>query len=568
MSLTDLKPASSRVMVIALDGATWDLARPWMNAGLMPNLARVVTEGVSAEMHAELPPSSVPNWPAFMTGKNAGKHGCAWWLQRDEDGWLDSLPINAQNVIDDTIWSYLSTHGKRVIVQNVPVTYPVESVNGFMISGLLTPQKAEDFIFPPAFKQELDHEVGNYKIYPQGGFGHGHEQEFLNALIENVRQHTQAAEFLLRTQDWDFFILVIGPTDEVSHKYWHYMDPNHPQYKPKDAARFRESIQKVYMASDEAIGRLSRFLGESDTLILMSDHGFGPLERFFHVNNWLLKNDYLQLKKTGATPLKKLLYQAGFTPRNVFPLGKQLLASMRGMKALRQRLDPGRQGSHSPLRKIFLSNDDIDWSHSQVIATGFLCAQLFINLQGRDPAGIVPVEDYEPLREKLITQLSRVINPFTGQLHFSQIFRREDLYTGPFLETLPDLLCLPADLRTADSGMGFRSNKLFDTDESLSGTHRKEGIFAIRGNTIRKGVEIPPIRIYDLAPTILYQLGLPVPDDMDGQVIEAAVEAHEISARPVQFAPACSSRPLGWNGHQEEGDESVKERLRDLGYLS
>lgn len=168
-----------RVMVIALDGATWDLACPWMQAGHLPNLARLVSRGTMADMRAELPPSSVPNWPAFMTGKNAGKHGCFWWLGRDEKGRLDRVPVDSRSVHGNTIWSYLSSIGKRVIVQNVPITYPVEPVNGVMISGLLTPRTAEDYVYPADLKPRIDTEVGMYKIYPEGGFGRGREEAFL-----------------------------------------------------------------------------------------------------------------------------------------------------------------------------------------------------------------------------------------------------------------------------------------------------------------------------------------------------------------------------------------------------
>ena len=450
-------------MVIALDGATWDLARPWMETGCMPTMARLVAEGVSAKLLAELPPSSVPNWPAFMTGKNAGKHGCVWWLQRDESGYRDRVPIDSRSVSGETIWSYLSAHGKKVIVQNMPVTYPVEPVNGVMISGLLTPRLAEDFIFPSTLKPELDAVVGGYQIYPQEGYARGREQKFLEGQIANIKQHVKAADYLLKTRDWDFFIIVLGPTDEVAHKCWHYLDPHHPQHRPKEAANLSDSIQKIYIAADEAIGILTQHVKDKDIVIIMSDHGFGPVEGFFHTNNWLIRQGYLQLRATGASLLKQILFHAGFTPRNVYPLGKRVFSFFRGSEVLRQRLDPGRQGSKSPLRKIFLSNDDIDWSKTRVFATGFLCSKLFINLRGREPEGIVNPRDYEYLREEIINELSALINPITSNLHYARIYRREEVYSGHFLDLMPDLVCVPRDLRTADSGMGFRSNKLFDT---------------------------------------------------------------------------------------------------------
>ncbi|MBI2977118.1 MAG: alkaline phosphatase family protein [Chloroflexi bacterium] len=565
--MTAAPSSSNRVMVIALDGATWNLARPWMQAGHMPNLARLVAQGASADMLAELPPSSVPNWPAFMTGKNAGKHGCVWWLKRDAAGRLDRVPLDSRSVQGDTIWSLLSALGKKVIVQNVPVTYPVEPVNGVVVSGLLTPRAAADFVYPPDLKAKIDDEVGGYQIYPEGGYAKGREQAFLDALIANINQHARAADYLLRTQSWDFFILVLGPTDEGAHKYWHYLDPAHHMHNPAEAAKFGDSIQEMYAAADEAIGKLTRHAAESDTVIVMSDHGFGPVERFFLPNNWLMARGLLRLKPGGITPLKRLLFNAGFTPRNIYPLGKQALSLLRGSKNLRQRLDPARQGQ-SPLRKIFLSDADIDWAHTQAYASGFLFSQIYINLRGRDPEGIVSGSEYETLREQLIAGLLAVINPATGQPHYARIYRREELYSGPLLDTMPDLIGHPADFRTVDSGMDFRSNKLFETDSALSGTHRIEGLFTITGPGVRRGEQISPIRIYDLAPTILYRLGVPVPDDMDGKVAAPAFEPDELAAYPVQIAPARNTRASEGSVFSDEDEATIKDRLRDLGYIS
>ncbi|NIM94629.1 MAG: hypothetical protein GTO18_13090 [Anaerolineales bacterium] len=554
-------------MVVALDGATWDLVQPWMQSGVLPNISRLVTEGVSAQMRAELPPSSVPNWPAFMTGKNAGKHGCLWWLQRDEEGYLNQVPIDSGSVAGNTIWSYLSANGKKVIVVNVPVTYPVEPVNGVMISGLLTPRSAQDFIHPPELKPEIDAVVGGYQIYPEGGYARGREQVFLDSLVRNIRQHTLAAEHLLQGQDWDFFILVLGPTDEGAHKYWHYQDPDHHLHNPEDAEKYGDSIKELYIAADEAVGKITGQADEDDTVILMSDHGFGSLEAFFLPNVWLMERGYLRLKKSGATRFRRALFHAGFTPRNLYPLGKQLLSFIPKSGAIRQRLDTGRQGSNSPTRHLFLSAADIDWHHTRVVATGFLNSQIFINLRGREVEGVVDPADYEPLRDRLINELSSIQHLEDGRPHYSRIYRREELYDGPMVGNLPDLVCVPSDLRIADAGMDFRSNKIFEIDSAISGTHREEGIFVMNGPGVRRGKEIGPIRIFDFAPTIIYCLGIPIPDDMDGEVITDAFESGVIEQRPVVTISTPSTRMRQGAALSDSEEQKVKDRLRDLGYI-
>lgn len=557
-----------KVMVIGLDGATWDLIRPWIAQGALPNLASHIERGVAADMISELPPSSVPNWPAFMTGKNAGKHGCFWWLQRDKAGNQDSVPIDSRSVRGDTIWSYLSANGKKVIVQNVPVTYPVEPVNGVMISGLLTPRTATDFVYPASLKPQIDSISGGYEIYPDDAFAYGQEESFITGQIKNIEQHAATAEHLLNTNDWNFFMLVIGPTDEAAHKIWHFMDPTHPRYKADVDKRLQEGLFRIYSAADEAVGQLTKHLGPDDSLIIMSDHGFGPVDSFFHLNNWLVREGYLSLKKTGSTLLKRALYKIGFTPSNIFPIGKQLLSYFRGSNVMRQRLDPGRQGSKTPLRKILLTTEDIDWSRTRAVATGFLFGQIFVNLRGREPQGIVAQEEYDALCQELITKLSTVYNPIRNQVHYRSIERREALYSGPYLDLLPDLLCIPRDLRSPDSGMGFRSNKLFDFDTALSGTHRERGIFIMHGPGIHQGESINPIHIYDIAPTIYYCLNLPVPDDLDGKFVSSAFEDGFLETHQITQTKSQPTRSAGQTELSAEEEESIKKRLQDLGYLN
>jgi len=161
-----------------------------------------------------------------------------------------------------------------------------------------------------------------------------------------------------------------------------------------------------------------------------------------------------------------------------------------------------------------------------------------------------------------------VMNPMKGQLHYDRVQRREELYFGPHVDLLPDLLCIPKDLSSPDSGMGFRSNKLFDRDTALSGTHREQGIFILHGPGVQQDAQVDPIRIFDLAPTIYYCLNLPVPDDLDGKVITRAFEDHQLTSREIQYATAQTTRSGEQVSLSAAEEESIKKRLQDLGYLS
>src|SRR4030042_6947088 len=140
---------NARVIVMGLDGATFDLILPWVEQGYLPTFKRLMKEGAWGELESTTPPLTGPAWSSFITGKNPGRHGIYDFVKRNPQGYQWQT-INATHRDGMSLWRLLSDHGRKVVVFNVPVTYPPEAVNGVMISGDLPPRKAPDFIFPPA----------------------------------------------------------------------------------------------------------------------------------------------------------------------------------------------------------------------------------------------------------------------------------------------------------------------------------------------------------------------------------------------------------------------------------
>ncbi|HEM60718.1 MAG TPA: phosphodiesterase, partial [Chloroflexi bacterium] len=155
----------SKVLVIGLDGVPLSLIRAWAEEGKLPTFRRLMERGVVGDLRSTIPPTSGPSWSTFMTGKNPGKTGIYDFLYRRE-GTYSFPPVNASRRDGVAIWKLLSDQGRTVGVVNVPMSYPVEKVNGYMISGWMTPYSAQDFSYPQDLWRELRDEIGYYTIYP------------------------------------------------------------------------------------------------------------------------------------------------------------------------------------------------------------------------------------------------------------------------------------------------------------------------------------------------------------------------------------------------------------------
>jgi predicted AlkP superfamily phosphohydrolase/phosphomutase len=560
------KRSSHKVLIIGLDGATLDLIKPWAAEGKLPALSRLMEEGAWGELAVQLPPSSVPNWPSFATGKNPGKHGVFWWIQQTGD--RSEFPVVDRRAIKGrTIWDIAGDEGKHVAVINVPVTYPPQEVNGVMVTGLLTPASATDFTYPPELKAELDAQVDGYRVSHTVTHRRGGEEEYLQDLLDVLDRQLRACLYLMRTHPWDLFIVVFSATDVVIHKFWKDIDPQHPFHVPQDAERSGEAILRAYQAADRAVESLIREAGDETHTIVMSDHGGGGFYEAFFANNWLMDQGLLKIRRQATSQLRYWLFRMGLTINNVYPLANALVVRLGGHR-LRKRLSPKKQGGRI-LFRLFLSERDIDWSRTKAYALGGF-GQICINVRGQHPQGIVsPGDEYEALRDDIIRRLETVTVPSTGKPYLARGYKKEELFHGPELDKLPDIICVPHDMRYVDMGLGFLSNKAFDKVSIVSGTHRPEGILFVRGPDVRPGVQLEGANILDLAPTILYLLGLPVADEMDGRVLVELLREERLRAQPIESVAAESVAPTDVvRDLSEQEEEEIKDRLRALGYLS
>ena len=556
-----------KVLVIGLDGATFDLIKPWADAGHLPTLQRLMQEGAHGSLRSTVPPMTGPAWTTFATGVNPGKHRLYDWIAREPRSY-QFLPVTALDCKAPMIYSLLSQTGRRVCALNIPMTYPPMAVNGVVVSGLPAPSTRNTITYPAELYQEIVDAIGEYILYPDPGQAYSDSgvDAFLARLYKTTELRVRTLEYLRSREAWDFAMVVFNGTDTICHALWKYMDKTHPLHDPAQAAKYGNAIRDYYHTLDGHLAQIVDTLPQDTTLVVMSDHGFGPFHKFIHVNNWLLRENFMQLKPGARARIKHALFRSGFSPMNVYDTLMRL-----GFGALKREVVRG-QGQ-GLLKTLFLSFEDVDWGRTQAYSLGNV-GQIRINLAGREPFGCVqPGAEYEQVRSTIIERLATLRDPKTGEAVVETVYRREELYSGDYLDEAPDIVFLPRRLEYFGFGeYEFGSHKIIEAmKRGISGTHRMNGIFMAYGAAVRKGVEIQNANLTDLAPTILHLMGEAVPAHMDGHVLADALrEDFEPVIRQrsaVAVDSDAHSGPSAGEVLSAEEQKVLADRLRSLGYV-
>jgi predicted AlkP superfamily phosphohydrolase/phosphomutase len=510
---------AGRVILLGLDGATFGLIDPWLKQGKLPNLARFVEEGVKGELASVFPPTSPGAWTSIVTGKNPGKHGLFDWRLRRDDSY-ELLPVSGANRRSQTLWDILSENGLKVGIFNLPMTYPPDIVNGFMISGMDTPSEAEVFTYPPDLYQRIRDECCDYVIDPWVETGEGEvRDQWISRVRSTFQSRVNTLYYLMAEFTCDFLMPIFVFPDRLQHVLWHCADSSHPAYTPALGQEYGGVILEFYQMADKFLGDLIRQLDENTTVLIISDHGFGPVHKLVFINKFLESLELLRINKD-------------------------------------------------------VSPAQIDWPHTKAYAFGYH-GSIYINLRGREPEGIVsPGQEYENLRGQIIKALRDLTDPQTGVPIVSKIYKREEIYHGPYVTRAPDILFQPSEEGTAYrvfDGFNYIDNPdlpLIIVDPSLgTGAHRLNGIFLAWGKHIRSKQSLTGASVVDVAPTILYLMGQPIPDDMDGRVLQEIFES-DLLKRPIEYVSAPAfAEDLTRSVYSDDEAVLITERLRGLGYV-
>jgi len=438
-----------KVLFIGLDCLSPQLTfERWIDE--LPNIRRLMEDGVWGELESIIPPITVPAWACMFSGKDPGELGIYGFRNRKQNDYELSI-VSSKDWKEKAVWDYLSEKGLTSIVIGVPPSYPPKDIKGAMISCFLTPSAESSYSYPPSLKDELSKKFGEL-LFDVKNFRREDKISLLKEIYELTNQRFELAKYLLRKEEWDFFAFVEMGPDRFHHGFWKYFDPAHIKYQKGN--EYENSGVEYYRFLDRKIGELLEIVGDETTVIVASDHGAQRMDGGICINEWLIKNGYLTLKE------KK-----------------------EGVRRL--------------------SYENIDWSRTIAWGEGGYYGRIFINLEGREPEGIVKEEDYEGLRNELIERLER-LGDEEGKPIGTKVLKPEDTYRD-IRGFPPDLIVLFGNLFWRSVGsVGLGTFWVHENDTGPDdANHSLSGLFIIKGDVLRgKKGELEGVRIYDIAKTL------------------------------------------------------------------
>ena len=477
-----------KVLVLGLDGVTWDILDPLISEGHLPNLARLRETGASGSLDSVFPPLSPVAWTGVMTGKNSGKHGVFEFLEYGRDP-LNVRVNSSRSIKADLLWEIASRYGFKTVAGGVPMSYPPRPAHNFpglYLGDFLSPEQAPDFTSDPALFAELEQVVGPYRPWSTVIHDGGNELAVIDDLTQFLDQHLKTVEFLMRRCEWDLLIFDLMATDRFCHELWHVWDLTHRAARGREAelAALRPRLIEFWKTLDRGVGAIHAMLPADAALLLMSDHGFGPIEWYVNFNVWLLEHKFIALEDSFYVKQKHWFYRRGMTPEFVYNamsrlgLGSHRVSRFRGKQS---------SGLDRLSESIFLSRRHIDWSRTRAYSQGNF-GQIFLNLKGRQVRGCVEKADAKALRRDLIAGLREILHPATGQPLVEHVYESEELYQGPHAHLAPDLTVVLSDWRYRTIGLhDFTTHKVVSPAFGPTGDHRMEGILIATGTPFRQG---------------------------------------------------------------------------------
>lgn len=498
----------NRILIIGLDGASFRFIRPLLQAGKLPNIQKIVENGVQGKLKSTMPPVCASAWASFLTGQNPGKHGVFDFFEFKKNAYKKKV-IDIKSIKSPVLWQLLEKYDKKMIFMNIPIMFPPQRLNGVMVAGALTPP-GKKCAFPESLSRELYRK--NYIVdiaydyIPNLDLFRRYVQQMTTTRYKTFRH-------LLEKYPWDLSVVNFVGLERLKQAAWDKTD----------------LINELYIEYDRIIGKLIQFVGKDVLVMIISGHGFTSVEKKFFVNEWLSDLGLLTKEiKVGEPSIPEFIkMQFGKWREEPLPMRDFLLKGGFNSDKVRAFLPTSLEmllKKFAPLKlKQALPHEHliIDWRNTQAYLSSRFSYAININLKGREPGGIVAPEDYEEIRNHIIRELHRLKDPHTFKNIIQEVFKGEQLYWGPYAAGAPDIVFVPenfsysieADKRTEKSVISDSK----DYAPVLSATH-PDGIFLASGSEFAAGKMIQGLKIWDIAPIIFHLLNIPIPNDMDGVV--------------------------------------------------
>jgi predicted AlkP superfamily phosphohydrolase/phosphomutase len=526
----------SRVVIFGVDGATYTVLDDLARQGVMPYLAQFMASGSRAPLASTVPPLTPIAWTNLVTGRSPGHHGITGFFQH-AGGEAGSVRVNnARQLCVETIWAMASRQGLRAGTLNFPLHNPPPRINGYVIPGWVTWRWLKRASHPPQLCDQLKKDIPGFDLkelamrYDEerkaiAGADMEHYDDWIQLHIRRERQWFNVLRHQMINDPCDLTGIVFDGVDKLQHLLWQFLDPALTPAEPsKEFLRVRELCRDYFRQIDHFLEETVKLAGPDATILMASDHGFTSTDEVLYINTWLEKEGFLTWKP--ETPIASE--------------DSQLL------------------GEGVPYHLVAF-----DMTKTKAFAATASSNGIFIRGNGTNGSS---GEDYETLRRRLVDALqNRCLDPETGNKLVSRVWLREEVFAGPNMHHAPDIT-----LTLHDHGFFsvFRSDRILKRRPKTFGTHHPDGIFIIKGPGVRRGERLERVKLVDLAPTILYQLELPVGMDLEGRVIEEAFTPQYLATRSVQFAVGSGGANFEPQlGETEDDDPQILDRLKALGYI-
>jgi predicted AlkP superfamily phosphohydrolase/phosphomutase len=517
-------PNSRKLLVLAIDAANPGLLQSWAGDGTLPHLASLMASGLTAGTKNVEALFVGATWPSFTTALTPGGHGI-YWLDILKRGTYEIRRCGAAELgRRKTFWEILSDAGQRVIVMDVPLARRSPGLNGIQIVEWGTHDPAFGFqTTPKRLGETILRHFGPHpapRMCDVPGRSPGECRELSAQLVQGAALRARLTNKLLCEETWDMAIQVFSEAHCGGHQLWHCHDPQHPGFDGSDSG-VGDLLRDVYVSVDRAIGEVLSAQGPDTTVVVMTLHGMARMHGYHYLTpDILLRLGLMRRASAGPEGAPAAAAGAAGAGSGLRSLYRRIPVSIRGpLYELRQQVLQRFLGRGRPI--------DVDPAGSRCFDVGLgpTLSAIRLNLQGREPAGTVaPGADADDLCRELTDRFMELTHPETGARLVHRVLRSAELFPGPYLAELPDILIewsedpavgstrvgtgAGATLRAASPAIGELE---YLNTYCRSGDHRIEGMFIARGPGIAPGRLDRVVSTMDLAPTFTKLLGSEMP---------------------------------------------------------
>lgn len=457
----------NKVFVFGIDGAVpQKIFEEWVEE--LPNIKKLINKGCYAKLKSCIPPLSITAWTSMTTGKNPADHGIFEYLYKEKTSNKIRM-VSANHVKSKRIWEIVAENNKKAIACFIPLTYPVKSYKGVLVSGPPTPsEETVEITHPKDLKNELNSLLQKPLLLDIKTFRDLSKRDIIDEMYKITKMHLDSMKYLIKNKEWDFFFGTIKSSDRMNHSFWKYCDKLHREYEP--LSEFKDTLKEYYKFLDKELGEIIEILDENTIIIVVSDHGITRMHTRINLSDWLIREGYLVLKEEVNNPTR-------------------------------------------------LEMDKIDWEKTKVFAFGAYDGEIYINLKGREANGIVDEKEYEILMKELESKLKDIKGDH-GEILKTKVFKKKDYFQGEYKNLAPDMIVYFDDLKYGSNTTKIGNSNLFSNQTALgsdSAAHSQQGIF-IMNKSKQKG-NIGEVNIIDIFPTILRLLDIKIPENINGKSI-------------------------------------------------